>query len=94
MCSVQLPQFKANPQRDLREAYQTALWMSPETRQAQLAATERQRQQQQANVRASQANRSNVRGRTTPVTGKAPADNGGRQSLRDIIADTADELGF
>jgi len=85
--------FKANPQRDLREAYQTALWMAPETRQAQLAAAERQRQQQQSNIRASQANRSNVRGRTTPVTGKAPA-TGDRKSLRDIIADTADDLGF
>lgn len=85
--------YRANPQRDLREAYQTALWMSPETRQAQLAAAERQRQQQHANVRASQANRSNVRGRTSPVTGKPPAD-GERKSLRDIIASTADDLGF
>jgi len=85
--------FKANPQRDLREAYETALWMSPDTRKAQLAVVERQRQQQQANARASQANRSNVRGRTSPVTGRVPAD-GDRKSLRDIIANTADEIGF
>jgi hypothetical protein len=86
--------FRANPKRDLREAYQTALWMSPDTRQAQLEAAERQRQQKAANVRAAQANRSNVRGQTTRVTGKPPVDPDKPKSLRDTIAETADEIGF
>jgi hypothetical protein len=86
--------FKANPQRDLREAYQTALWMAPETRQAQLDAAARQRSQKAANERAVQANRSNVRGRTSPVTGKPPADPNKPKSLRETIAEAAEEIGF
>jgi hypothetical protein len=86
--------FRANPQRDLREAYETALWMAPDTRQAQLEAAERQRQAKAANVRASQANRSNVRGQTSRVTGKPASDPNKPKSLRDTIAETADEIGF
>jgi len=95
---VCLPQiielFKANPERDLREAYETALWMAPDTRKAQLEAAERQRQQKQANQRAAQAVRGNVRGRTVPVTGKPPADPNAKRSLRDVIESAADEVGF
>lgn len=86
--------FKANPERDLREAYETALWMAPDTRKAQLEAAERQRQQKQSNDRAAQAVRSNVRGRTVPVTGKPPADPNAKRSLRDVIESSADEVGF
>ena len=86
--------FQANPNRQLREAYETALWMSPDTRQAQLQAAERQRQAKQANERAAQAVRQNVRGRTVPVTGKPPVDPDAKRSLREIIESSADEIGF
>jgi len=86
--------FRANPNRDLREAYQTALWMNGETRQAQLDAAERSRQQRAANERAAMANRSNVRGRTVPVTGRQPADPNRPRSLREVIESAADEIGF
>jgi hypothetical protein len=48
---------------------------------------------QQQNVqRAQSAVRSNVRGMTAPVT--KPASNGAKRSLRDVIEETADEVGL
>lgn len=85
--------FRINPNRDINEAYQTALWMSPKVRTDLIAAERTSVQQREANQRAANAARSNVRGRTVPVTGK---QNGaeGPKSLRETIEASADEIGF
>jgi hypothetical protein len=84
--------YRANPDRDLKEAYETAVWMKPEIRQSLLAGQRNSADQQRLNQRASQAARSNVRGRTSPVTTKDSGDE--PKSLRATIASSADEVGF
>lgn len=84
--------FKANPQRDMREAYETARWMHPQTRAALVAAERATVQQQQANDRARLAARANTRGVTSPVS--KPPDPAGTKSLRDTLEATADEIGL
>lgn len=88
--------FRANPGRDLRDAYNTALWMDPEIR-AQLQQRDTQRVSQgEANRRAAQAARSNLRGRTSPV-GRPNGQDGGEgrpRTLRETIEASADEIGF
>jgi hypothetical protein len=84
--------YKANPERDLKEAYETARWMNPATRES-LIATERQSvEQREANKRAAQAVRSNVRGLTSPVS--KPPEQGGKKSLRETLERAADEVGY
>lgn len=84
--------FKANPQRDLREAYETARWMNPTTRQALVAAERQTVQRQAADRQAAQAVRSNVRGMTAPVS--KPPDDGKPKGLRATIEAAAEEIGF
>lgn len=84
--------FKANPQRDLREAYETARWMMPSTRQALIAAERQSVERRQADQRAAQAVRSNVRGLTSPVS--KPADDGKPKGLRATLEGVADEVGL
>jgi hypothetical protein len=84
--------FKANPQRDLREAYETARWMVPTTRNALIAAERSAVEQKAQNQRAAQAVRSNTRGMTSPVS--KPAGDGKPKGLRGTIEATADEIGF
>jgi hypothetical protein len=83
--------FQTNPQRDLREAYETARWMHPEVRKRLVAAERASVEQQAANKRAAQAVRSNVRGVTSPVS--KPADTG-KKGLRAALEGAADEVGF
>lgn len=85
--------YRANPERDLQQAYDMAIWAVPEVRQQLLQAERATVEQQQAAARAKQAVRSNARGITSPVT-KPQAKEGEASSLRDTIEATADELGF
>lgn len=85
--------FKANGQRDLAEAYETACHMNQAVRERRAAAERQRAQQSQANQRAAQAVKTNLRGRTSAVTGMANGQ-GEPKSLRDVINSTADELGF
>lgn len=93
---VVLPQiielFSVNPERDLREAYEQARWMNPQTREKLVAAERASVQQQAANARAKQAGRLNARGVTSPVS--KPPDAPGSKSLRDTLEQAADEIGF
>jgi hypothetical protein len=84
--------FRANPERDIREAYDTAVWMVPSVRDGLLTAAQNAKQQQQANQRARQAVRSNVRGVTSPVTKPQPTQ--GPKGLRAAIEASADEIGI
>jgi hypothetical protein len=84
--------FRADPDRDLQEAYSTALWMNQDVR-GRLVAAERQTvEQKHSAARAAQAARSNIRGRTSPVS--APAGQQGKMSLRDTLEAAADEVGI
>lgn len=85
--------FRANPQRDLKEAYETAVWMNPQLRASFIQQERAAISQKQANERASQAARGNVRGRTSPVSKPTP-DGGKPMSLRETIAAAADEVGL
>lgn len=85
--------YQANPQRDLREAYETAVWMHPELRKSLIQNERQSEQQKQANARAAQAARSNVRGRTSPVE-KPTAPGEAPKGLRAVIAAAADEVGL
>jgi len=86
--------FKANPNRNLAEAYDTACWAHPEVRK-QLLAAEHYRTQSQSDVaRARIAQRGNTRGITTPVARPNGADGPSKGSLRDTLERSADEVGF
>lgn len=85
--------FKANPQRDLREAYETALWMDGETRTGLLQRERQAVTSQQSNQRAAQQVRSNVTGRTHPVT-PPPRPEGQKRSLREALEQAADQVGL
>jgi hypothetical protein len=85
--------FKANPQRDLREAYEQALWMDANVRGTLLQRERATVAQQQADQRAAQAVRSNTRGRTSPVTPPAPP-TGQKRSLRETLEAAADSVGL
>jgi hypothetical protein len=87
--------FKADPRRDLNEAYEQALWMDANTRTSLLQRERQTVQQQQADQRARQQVRSNITGRTHPA---APVPRGdaatGKRSLRDVLEDAADKVGI
>ncbi|MER8619174.1 hypothetical protein NKG99_20440 [Mesorhizobium sp. M1409] len=85
--------FRANPDRDLREAYETALWMVPTIRQGLVTAAQSAKQKEQDNRRARQAVRSNVRGITSPVS-KPQQPDGKAQGLRATLEASADEVGI
>jgi hypothetical protein len=86
--------FKANPQRNLAEAYDTACWAHPEVRKHMVAA-ERYREQSQNDIaRARIAQRGNTRGITTPVARPNGADGPSKGGIRDAIERSADEVGF
>ena len=83
--------YQANPGRDLKEAYETAVWMDPTIRSGLITATAQRERDRLANERAKQAVRSNVRGITSPVS--KPAGEG-PQGLRATIEAAADEIGI
>jgi hypothetical protein len=85
--------YQANPQRGLKEAYDTAVWMHPELRSTLIQQERQSVEQRQSNARAAAAARSNVRGRTSPVA-KPDAGDGEPKGLRAIVAAAADEVGL
>jgi hypothetical protein len=83
--------IRINPERDIREAYETARWMAPATRQTMLDAQRNSVEQKQSNQRAAQAVRSNLRGMTSPVA-KPASDT--PKGLRATIEAAAEEIGL
>jgi hypothetical protein len=87
--------FKADPRRDLHEAYEQALWMDANTRGTLLQRERASVQQQQADQRARQQVRSNITGRTHPAVPMPRGDAAtGKRSLRDVLEDAADKVGI
>jgi len=87
-----IEKFRVDPNRDLQQTYDRAVWAVPDLRKLMLDAERNSAQQKQSNERARLAVRSNVRGLTSPVS-KPQADNG-PQGLRGTIEAAADEVGF
>jgi len=85
--------YRANPNRDLQQAYEQACWADPEVRADMLQVEWNRKQHAQSNQRAQQAARSNVRGLTSPVS-KPAQEKKGNGSLRDALEASADEVGF
>lgn len=86
--------YKANPGRDLAEAYDTACWAHPEVRKHMLAAEHYRTQSQNDVARARIAQRGNTRGASAPVARPNGADGPSKGGLRDAIERSADEVGF
>jgi hypothetical protein len=86
--------FKANPQRNLAEAYDAACWAHPEVRKQLLQAEQFRSQSQTDIAKARIAQRGNTRGVTTPVARPNGADGPSRGGIRDTIEQSADEVGF
>jgi hypothetical protein len=86
--------FKANPNRNLAEAYETACWAHPEVRKQLVAAEQFRSQSQNDLAKARIAQRGNTRGVTTPVARPNGADGPSKGSVRDAIERSADEVGF
>ena len=84
--------FKANPQRELAEAYDAACWAHPEVRKQMLAAEQHRARSQQDVARARNAVRGNTRGLTTPVARPNGADGPSKGTMRDAIESAADEI--
>jgi hypothetical protein len=84
--------YRANPQRDLQEAYEMAVWATPDIRSKLIAADRQTAEQQRSNERAKLAVRGNVRGVTSPVS--RPAGDGKPKGLRATIEAAADEAGM
>ena len=84
--------YRANPQRDLQEAYDMAVWATPDIRSKLIAADRQTAEQQRSNERAKLAVRGNVRGVTSPVS--RPAGDGKPKGLRATIEAAADEAGM
>ena len=87
-----IEKFKVNPDRDLQQTYDRAVWAVPELRRLMIDAGRQSAQQRQSNERARLAVRGNVRGITSPVS--KPQAEQGSQGLRGTIEAAADELGI
>jgi hypothetical protein len=84
--------YRANPERDLQQAYDMACWAVPSIREKLIAAERSSVQQQASNEKARLAVRGNVRGITSPVS--KPAPNGQAKDLRSVLEAAADEVGL
>ena len=91
-CRTSMQLFEADPGRDLKEAYDTARRMNPQTWESIVAAERARLGSQQSVDRARAANRGNLRGITSPVSKPSGKPNSG--SLRDVLDASADEVGF
>jgi len=86
--------YRANPQRNLAEAYDAACWAHPDVRK-QLLAAEQHRQQSRHDVeKAKNAQRGNTRGLTSPAVKPPGPDGPSKGGLRDTIERAAEEVGF
>lgn len=86
--------YKANPQRDLAEAYDQACWAHPEIRKQLLAAENYRVQSQHDMQKARLAARGNTRGLTGPVVRPNGVDGPTKGTLRDAIERSAEEVGY
>jgi hypothetical protein len=86
--------YKANPQRELSEAYETACWAHPEVRKQLLSAQQFRQQSQQDIAKARIAQRGNTRGLTSPSARQHGADGPSKGGIRDAIEQSADEIGY
>jgi len=84
--------FKANPERDLHDAYLRAVRMNEQLYQQAIAAERNKLQSQSSLDRAKAASRGNTRGITSPVA--KPNAKVGNGTLRDLLEATADEVGL
>jgi hypothetical protein len=71
-----------------------ACWMDPAVREEVARSEAAKRHQAEANQRAAQAARTNLRGRTAPVSTRPNGAEQATKTLRQTLEDTADELGF
>jgi hypothetical protein len=91
---ILLDMFRANPSRNLAEAYDAACWSHPDIRKQLLAAEQLRLQSRQDVQKARIAQRGNVRGLTSPAV-KPPGNSGpSRGTIRDTIEQSAEEIGF
>lgn len=89
--------YERDPNTPLAQAYEEACWADPAIRGKMQAQQAAQNSRQQADQRAAQAARANLRGRTVPVVaprGENVKEDGSRRTLAETIAATADEIGF
>jgi hypothetical protein len=86
--------YRANPQRNLAEAYDAACWAHPEVRKQLLSAEHYRSQSQNDLQRARIAQRGNTRGLTSPVARPNGADGPSKGGIRDAIERSADEVGY
>jgi hypothetical protein len=87
---VIMEHFRTNPTWTIEQCYDAAIRPARDTFSAQARA---EQERQQSLQRAQGAVRGNVRGMTAPVSKPAPT-NGAKRSLRDILEESADEVGF
>jgi hypothetical protein len=85
--------FKADPNRDLQDTYDRCVWANPETRRHMQETQRHQFQNHNSVERARLASRGNTRGMTAPVS-RPNSSQTGNGSLRDVLAASADEVGF
>jgi hypothetical protein len=81
--------YRSNPNLSMAEAYERA---TRPAREAYAAQARAQATQQSSVQRAQTAVRGNTRGMTAPVS--RPAFNGAKRSIRQVLEDSADEVGF
>jgi len=86
--------FKANPTRDIGEAYEAACWAHPEVRKQMVAGEQFRAQTQHDLAKARSAQRGNTRGITTPVSRPNGPDGPSKGGIRDAIERSADEVGY
>ena len=86
--------YRANPQRNIAEAYDAACWAHPEVRKQLLAAEHYRAQSQNDIAKARLAQRGNTRGLTAPVARPNGADGPSKGGIRDAIERSADEVGY
>ena len=91
---ILLDMFKANPQRNLAEAYDAAIWSHPDVRKQLLAAEQLRVQSRHDVEKAKNAQRGNTRGLTSPAVKPPGHDGPTKGSLRDAIEKSAEEVGF
>jgi hypothetical protein len=84
--------YKAEPGMNIQEAYEMACRMNKTVFALSQQAERQAAAQQASNARAALAAKSNLRGRTTPVS--APNGTGEKKGLRNILETAADEAGI
>jgi len=86
--------YRANPQRNLAEAYDAACWAHPDVRKQLLAAEQLRLQSRHDVEKAKNAQRGNARGLTSPAVKPPGPDGPSKGGLRDAIERSAEQVGF